>query len=125
MKRVFCIPNDSKKDYGKFIGFNVDEFSNSKLTLLSIAKKLSKSMLLRESLFQYCTEFKESLLIDEIAQKAYHIWMVDYKDLNVGKKPLVVFKQNLENDLRYRGLFDDLINKIIINFEKIKQANGS
>ena len=76
-------------------------------------------MLLRESLFQYFTEFKEGLLINEIAQKAYHVWMANYKDLNVNK-PLVVFKQNLENDLRYRGLCDDLITKIITNFETIK-----
>ncbi len=117
-KRIFIIPNDSKKEYDKFIGFHINNSYNLKLTLFGLQNSVTKSMLLREALFQYLDKFSNEDMIEEIAQKAYYIWMANYKDLNV-------FKCDLENDLRSRDLCDDLINKIIINFEKIKQANGS
>jgi hypothetical protein len=123
MKRVFTIPNDVKKEYDKFIGFHIDELSHSKLTLLGLSKKITKSMLLRNALFQYMTEFKDSVLIKEIAEQAYFIWMANYKSNNGEIRSLLYFKSILEKDLRSRDLEDDLINKIVQSFEEIKRAN--
>ncbi|MFW6272180.1 MAG: hypothetical protein ACOC2U_00155 [bacterium] len=111
-----------KEENQGFIGCKIPVNFSSYISLYANSKGISKSKIFRNLLIGWVNEsrkeLKDSMLIEDIAHKAYHIW----KNPVARRKPFDLFKKNLEIELLNKGIKRKAVNEIIkiVNDEKTK-----
>ncbi len=106
MGKIFQKVNDTPKEASKFIGFHLDEELDESFTLLTLSS--GKSSLLRSLVKKWVKSQRKPITV--VTERAFLLW-------KLGEGSPYVFKKELKEDLKSKGISGETIGMIIRGFD--------
>ena len=111
----------------KLIGVFMPDSFSSYLSLYALTKKETKAVVLREMLEEWQERtsqiFPRDVLISFLAKKIQHEWEV--AKMSRPEEALPEFRNELEQNLRNRGIDEKVLAKIMLNLDNEKNEKTS
>jgi hypothetical protein len=118
---VLRVPN--KRLAYKLVGASLPPQIHNYLNLYALAKKTTKSTILKELFIEWIKKTKvhapEMILVDELVERLKLEWKI--KEANEGFKDYTSFLQEVSQELIYKGLNEEQIDSILL---KLRQYDG-
>lgn len=113
MGKIFQKVNDTPKGASKFIGFHLDEELDESFTLLTLSS--GKSSLLRSLVKKWVKSQREPITV--VTERAFLLWKLGEGSSLYFTTTPYVFKKELKEDLKSKGISGETIGMIIRGFD--------
>jgi len=119
MSRVFTIPNDSKKEYNRLIGFYASDEMDAFVTLIGLNRTISRSFLLRSIVSDWLKKrhLNKDKIFKAVVEKIYLEYQMNHRKVGEEDKSLEEFKKGIRVDLLSRNLPEDFVSEILNLFD--------